>query len=952
MRQLRGDLEWITIKALEKDRTRRYASASEFGADLECHLADVPVMAGPPSASYRLHKFARRHRGKIAAAALLMFAIVGGLVVSSTLFVRAERQRDLAEWEGYKAHLAAANAEIDAFRADQAKELLFQCPARFRGWEWKHLYAMADSSSITVTSSYLTTYGRTGSISRFGFRNSPRRPWLATHEMVKEIDLKSGAVVATYGTFGAIITMSRDARRLVRRPHTGSNWSGLWVGDQENIAEVLDLPSGRLIFPLRGHKARINAAAFNRDGSRLATASVDGEIRLWNTETGKNSLTIRGPKVRVRSTQFEFDDTLALSPDGKRIVFSLGDSMILWDANTGRKVAELTGHNGIIQSVVFSVAGDHILSAAEAIRTWDAATGRALNHYAASLRGGIRLGLPSLDNSMVFMIGDWRELYVFNGRTELSTAKLVGLPLGPAAAAITPDSEYLIVASMYGDVKAWDLKTLGGHVGRRLPAEMIAMATSGDGLRTAAALRGGVLEVWENPGGGLLMHKGHAWVEKELQSTIPNVEKPLVALSFRGTEVAVARPDKVVYVWKVDSGELQAKFKDHDGPVNALSLRPDGMQLSSASGSTLRIWDLVSSKAVLHHEFPVAVSAMTYSPDGSQVAVGLVKGAASQVVDVVSGAVVKLGRDEYGIARDVHPSTPRHFAFSPDGSKLAVMRTNAYGDIWNPRTGTRFGTLNGISSDVFAVAFSPDGNRILSAHDDKTIRIWDGNRYEPLVTLYDRPGWDFGYGPGGDVIYANAHDAVGVYGTHSAYSAEAEEWLVRSKKASSLSVDLRLRAEKDRTLSPSVRQAVLKSLEHPAYIFEVYGLIEAALLPDRLPPDQYALALRRASAVARSRPSDAMAVLYTGMGQYRTGALKEAVVTLEYPLQSKFKGGRLDFLRCAVLAMTCQRLSQPKKAREYLELTRQVAEKAPDGIRPSDLDLLREAERVVQGRTP
>ena len=67
-KQLRGDLDWIVLRALEKDRTRRYASASEFAADIERHLADEPVMACPPSAIYRLKKTYRRHRVGVAAA--------------------------------------------------------------------------------------------------------------------------------------------------------------------------------------------------------------------------------------------------------------------------------------------------------------------------------------------------------------------------------------------------------------------------------------------------------------------------------------------------------------------------------------------------------------------------------------------------------------------------------------------------------------------------------------------------------------------------------------------------------------------------------------------------------------------------------------------------------------------------------------------------------------------
>jgi serine/threonine protein kinase len=76
-RQLQGDLDWITIKALEKDRARRYGSASDLAADIGRHLRDEPVMAGPPGMTYRMRKFVRRHRFSVGIAAGVMLLILG-----------------------------------------------------------------------------------------------------------------------------------------------------------------------------------------------------------------------------------------------------------------------------------------------------------------------------------------------------------------------------------------------------------------------------------------------------------------------------------------------------------------------------------------------------------------------------------------------------------------------------------------------------------------------------------------------------------------------------------------------------------------------------------------------------------------------------------------------------------------------------------------------------------
>jgi serine/threonine protein kinase len=96
-RELRGDLDWITMKALEKDRTRRYGSVDEFAADIRHYLRHEPVGAGPPSAVYRTKKFVRRHRVGVAFAAVVALLLVGLAVSMSIQAARIARERDTAE---------------------------------------------------------------------------------------------------------------------------------------------------------------------------------------------------------------------------------------------------------------------------------------------------------------------------------------------------------------------------------------------------------------------------------------------------------------------------------------------------------------------------------------------------------------------------------------------------------------------------------------------------------------------------------------------------------------------------------------------------------------------------------------------------------------------------------------------------------------------------------------
>ncbi len=96
LRLLRGDLDWITMKALEKDRQRRYGSPAELAADIRRHLQSEPVMAAAPSRTYRLRKFTRRHRAGVVAASLAVMALVAGLAIASVGLLRATAAERLA----------------------------------------------------------------------------------------------------------------------------------------------------------------------------------------------------------------------------------------------------------------------------------------------------------------------------------------------------------------------------------------------------------------------------------------------------------------------------------------------------------------------------------------------------------------------------------------------------------------------------------------------------------------------------------------------------------------------------------------------------------------------------------------------------------------------------------------------------------------------------------------
>jgi tetratricopeptide (TPR) repeat protein len=102
-KQLKGDLDWVTMKAMEKDRTRRYSTASDLAADITKHLKKEPIIARPPSRIYNVGKFIKRHKWGVAMATLLILAIVIGGVAATLGFVRATKAERLAAQEAQTA---------------------------------------------------------------------------------------------------------------------------------------------------------------------------------------------------------------------------------------------------------------------------------------------------------------------------------------------------------------------------------------------------------------------------------------------------------------------------------------------------------------------------------------------------------------------------------------------------------------------------------------------------------------------------------------------------------------------------------------------------------------------------------------------------------------------------------------------------------------------------------
>jgi serine/threonine protein kinase len=268
-RQLQGDLDWILLKALEKDGARRYPSASEFAADIERHLADEPVTASRTSAIYQVRKFVRRHRVGVAAATAVLVALVAGLALSTLSFLLSERHRMEAEDQAYTATIAAADVLAGSGHQDLAAQQLLQAPRL--GWEWWHLFLKTDTS--------LATLKAWGNFNRWPYRGSSfvfspdgRRVYFNTETTLHEWDTEAFAVGPTRGGFGTIIALAPGARMIVTKPRPTT----------VPALTIVDPVSGRVQATLLGHTAWIQCAAVSADGRWVASGARDGTVRTWD----------------------------------------------------------------------------------------------------------------------------------------------------------------------------------------------------------------------------------------------------------------------------------------------------------------------------------------------------------------------------------------------------------------------------------------------------------------------------------------------------------------------------------------------------------------------------------------------------------------------------------------------------------------------------------------------
>ena len=748
-KRLHKELEWIPLKAMRKERTRRYRSASELGDDIQNYLSSAPLIAGPESAVYRIKKFVRRNRASVTGVVAVAAALVMGLVVSTAMYFQAEQARvrakeaeKIAQEERQKAIADQARAEQEAIRAIRAEK-----------------------------------------------------------QMQQQLELTQRAALALH--------LWRVADLWQEKPNEGLT---ILEDDQKCPIELRDFTWGLLHrlckrdrHTLTQHTEKVNAVAFSPDGRYLATAGDDGVIILWNTATIESLFTLAKHDKAVTS--------LVFSPDSKRFVSADRSGRVkLWEVASGIEIDSFTFEKPPVYALAFSVDGGVIAIGGEtgpvcfwmprssAKVRWVPALGDRVFSLAFRPDGkglvvGSNKGLTLWkDGQMTFTeVGRISSLDVSHDCSLLvfssdlifnkAHANLGYLDLGNdtnsawmahhesiRSVDISPDN-LIASASSDGTIRLWRIPSAGesryqlacaleGH-----KMALTAVAFSPDGQMLASASKDKTVRLWEvdpAPSKMLLPH-----IKKEQGDRT-------VELAFHPFEriLATLLNYKTVRLWDALNGQQLEIIDPNVSRIDKIAFSPDGSFLrmlvdSHDNKKEIGLWNLKTRKfehlvdsindvvltqltgeikfLVTSKSGQVILRDTTGQQQATNIKVG--EGPLSQVAIFGRDSIVAISTGDAGerevrvgkASEDLYYSIkldakfePLCMTFSPDGRCLAIgggidgIFAGALGRtiLIDTSKGSVVARMEHPAS-VWSIAFTPDGQTVATGSYDSVVRFWD-----------------------------------------------------------------------------------------------------------------------------------------------------------------------------------------------------------------------------------
>ncbi|MCP4455335.1 MAG: protein kinase [Planctomycetes bacterium] len=709
---VRGDLDWIVMKTLEKDRACRYETANELGVDVEHHLNNEPILAHPPSRLYRFGRLVRRNKAVFAAVGAVVAVLVFAVIVSLWQAARAKAKELEMRQLAYTSDMSLAQQALalnDLGRAWRLLDAHRPEPGEvdLRGWEWRHLWHECQSDDLGelyryAPSAYSVTYSPDGSM--LAVAGSVQKfidIWgVPGRKRIKNLQSEEGSLVAFSPNGDLLATDAGDQIRLWRADTWTPLRDPLPLADGSTALVLKFSPNGRYLACLhysqsvhevtlwetsqwnvsrRIHGVRFMSFCgtmdFSPDGEALVVGDDNRTIKVFGLASGKRD-------VNIPEAHPEGISAVAWSPDSSIIASGsayLGGPIRLWDAASGELLSKLEGHTSWICELVFSTTGPYLYSASgdHTIRIWDIeqrlclATLRGSGHevYGLALSpDGDTLASACKDGTVAF----WSAL----PRPRNKMPRLIDLGKDKFAwPAFAPDRPVMAVLCA-GTVCLFDLATFDEI------AQIAALGTDG------------------------------AW---------------MLAYSPKGTLLASGSLSGKVRVWSFAKGHLLEELDGHKESIIGLGFRADGKRLLSFDDEGNAIWwdtDTWEPSKPLRLEFSGGAAV---SPDGDLLAIA------------APGALLWFNAE----TGDQLKTTPGPLdpairtAFSGDGSLVAGVSQYGTVALWDPLSFKSITAFQGHMQGAHGVAFSPDSRTLATGGGTRrdAVKLWHVSTHRELLTL-------------------------------------------------------------------------------------------------------------------------------------------------------------------------------------------------------------------------
>ena len=579
-------------------------------------------------------------------------------------------------------------------------------------------------------------------------------------------DLSSGQLERTLeGHTGEVraLAVTADGARLIS-------------GSEDHTAKVWDLAGGRLESTLN-HPDYVFTVAPTRDGQRVVSAGRDGNVRLWDLAGGRLE--------RILDRLPGGVSCVAVAPDDARAISGNGNAIQVWDLSTVKTGRTLEGYSGSVEAAVVAPDGTRLVSGNSdaTVRVWSLETGR-LERTFEGHAGSVRALAMTRDGRRMISGGSDGKLLVWdpdsgvlertldahargllqeaNAHAELlwdqDSSRLTSRLAGPAvrsmgdgpvtAVAVTPDGGR-IVSVVGRKVLVWDLAS--GRL--ELTLDGSVMALSPDGSRIATdfdSRRYGPADTYV-----AVVVRDLASGQLECTLDVPSTYGKVIRVVFAadGRRLVTVHdpllfgPHEAV-VWDLAGGRLERALEGHTGYLTSLAPSPDPRRvLSSTNDGVVTVWDLESGQEIAswRPDPGIQVKAYAHPTDPSLVVVG----------DSLGGIHLVGLLEDQGPTPPVHrpwgrppvpADAPAHPAGVPAGGETnpdvdLIGSAGSEDRLPVPELSGRLErTFESHRGRVSAAVVTPDGRRIISAGDDRTVRVWGLATGRLERTLEGNPG--------------------------------------------------------------------------------------------------------------------------------------------------------------------------------------------------------------------